>query len=89
MEVEPDVKVEVCTVVVTVEVTLLGVLIDVVDVTVILGEVTVLVVLLPIPGCVLLKSAAASAIASAGHMLPCDKTAGGRAICGERPRHLL
>ena len=88
-EVEAD-EVEVCTVVVTVEVTLLEVLIDVVDVTVVLlGEVTALVVLLFTPGCMSPKSATTSAIASTEHMLPCDETACGRAICGRRSRHLL
>lgn len=88
-EVEAD-EVEVCTVVVTAEVTLLEVLIDVVDVAVVLlGEVTALVVLLSTPGCVSPKSATTSTIASTGHMLLCDETACGRAICGRGPRHRL
>ena len=90
VKVEPDVEIEVCTVVLTAEVTLLEVLIDVVDVTVVLmGEVTALVVLLSTLGCVSPKSVTMSAIASTGHMLPCDETECGRAICGRRPRHLL
>ena len=86
-EVEADVEVEVCTVVVTAEVTLLEVLIDVA--VVLLGEVTALVVLLSTPGCVSPKSATTSTIASTGHMLLCDETACGRAICGRGPRHRL